>query len=161
MKACTSFTCTSVTLRAALAALTAAASLAVSAPASAQFAKPETAIKYRQSALTLLASHFGRMDGVVKGQVPYDADAIKQNVAIVSMLAQLPWAAFGEGTEGGGARPEVWSKREGFDAAQVRLKDAVAELSAAADTGDLSKLRAAFGKVGASCKACHDNYRKR
>jgi len=154
-------TCTSFTVRAGLAALTAAASLAVSAPASAQFAKPEAAIKYRQSALTLLASHFGRMDGVVKGQVPYDVDAIKQNVAIVSMLAQLPWAAFGEGTEGGGARPEVWSKREGFDAAQVRLKDAVAELSAAADTGDLAKLRAAFGKVGASCKACHDNYRKR
>jgi len=143
------------------AALVAVFSVAAVAPAQAQFAKPEVAIKYRQSALTLLASHFGRMDGVVKGQVPYDVEAIKQNVAIVSMLAQLPWAAFGEGTEGGGARPEVWSKREGFDAAQVRLNGAVAELSAAADTGDLGKLREAFGKVGASCKACHDDYRKR
>jgi len=130
-------------------------------PVQAQFARAENAIKYRQSALTLLASHFGRMDGVVKGQVPYEPEAIKQNVAIVSMLAQLPWAAFGEGTEGGGARPEVWSKREGFEAAQTRLLATVAELSAAADSGDLAKLREAFGKVGASCKACHDNYRKR
>jgi len=154
-------TCTPFRLRACRAALTVAVSLAVSTPAWAQFAKPEAAIKYRQSALTLLASHFGRMDGVVKGQVPYDADAIKQNVAIVSMLAQLPWAAFGEGTEGGGARPEVWSKRDGFDAAQTRFKDAVADLSVAAESGDLGKLRQAFGKVGASCKACHDNYRKR
>jgi len=143
------------------AALTAVLSVSASAPAQAQFARPEAAIKYRQSALTLLASHFGRMDGVVKGQVPYDVEAIKQNVAIVSMLVQLPWAAFGEGSEGGGARPEVWIKREGFEAAQVRLKGAVAELSAAADSGDLGKLREAFGKVGASCKACHDNYRKR
>jgi len=160
MKSCKKIRTSTITA-AITAALATVLSVSVTAPAQAQFAKPETAIKYRQSALTLLASHFGRMDGVVKGQAPYDVEAIKQNVAIISMLAQLPWAAFGDGTEGGGARPEVWSKREGFEAAQVRLTGAVAELSAAADTGDLDKLREAFGKVGASCKACHDNYRKR
>jgi len=141
----------------------AAAGLAatVGMPAFAQFAKPEDAIKYRQSALTLVASHFGRMDGVVKGRTPYDVEQIKQNVALVSTLAQLPWAAFGKGTEGGGARPEVWSDNEGFQKAQQRLRSAVTELSAAADSGELGKLREAFGKVGASCKACHDVYRAR
>lgn len=38
--------------------------------ASAQFAKPEDAIKYRQSAFVVLASQFGRMQPTVKGQVP-------------------------------------------------------------------------------------------
>jgi len=141
----------------------AAAALAavVAVPASAQFAKPEDAIKYRQSALTLMASHFGRMDAVVKGRVPYDVEQIKQNVALVSTLARLPWAAFGQGTEGGGARPEVWSQTEGFQKAQQRLLGSIDDLSAAAETGDLGKLREAFGKVGASCKACHDVYRAR
>ena len=35
----------------------------------------------------------------------------------------------------------------------------LAKLSAAADAGDLDKLRVAFGETGASCKACHDSYR--
>ncbi len=128
--------------------------------ASAQFAKPEDAIKYRQSAFVLLASQFGRMQPTVKGQVPYDAAAIKANVALVQTLSTLPWGAFGVGTEGkSSAKSEVWSDAAGFKAAQTKFESAIVKLSAAADSGDLDKLRAAFGDVGASCKACHDSYR--
>jgi len=132
-----------------------------SAPALAQFAKPADAIKYRQSALTLMASHFGRMQPVVKGQAPYDAAQIKANVQLLNTLAELPWAGFGPGTEGGDARPEVWSDAAGFQQKRDRLKENLAKLSVAADSGDLNKVRAAFGDVGASCKACHDSYRKK
>ena len=128
--------------------------------ASAQFAKPEDAIKYRQSAFVVMASQFGRMQSTVKGQVPYDAAAIKANVALVKTLSTLPWGAFGPGTQGkSNAKPEVWSDAAGFKAAQTKFEGAVVKLSAAADSGDLYKLRAAFGDVGASCKACHDAYR--
>lgn len=128
--------------------------------ASAQFAKPEDAIKYRQSAFVVLASQFGRMQPTVKGQVPYDAAAIKANVALVQTLSTLPWGAFGADTEGkSSAKPEVWSDAAGFKAAQTKFESAIVKLSAAADSGDLDKLRAAFGDVGASCKACHDSYR--
>jgi cytochrome c556 len=128
--------------------------------ASAQFAKPEDAIKYRQSALVVLASQFGRMQPTIKGQVPYDAAAIKANVALVQTLSTLPWSAFGSGTQGNSsAKAEVWSDAAGFKAAQTKFEGAVVKLSAAADAGDLDKLRAAFGDVGASCKACHDSYR--
>ncbi|GAB1579624.1 c-type cytochrome [Bordetella petrii] len=127
----------------------------------AQFAKPADAIKYRQSALTLMASHFGRMQPVVKGQAPYDAAQIKANVQILNTLSELPWAGFGPGTEGGDALPEVWSDAAGFKQKQDRFKENMAKLSAAADSGDLGQLRAAFGDVGASCKACHDSYRKK
>lgn len=128
--------------------------------ASAQFAKPEDAIKYRQSALVVLASQFGRMQPTIKGQVPYDAAAIKANVAVVQTLSTLPWSAFGAGTQGSSsAKPEIWSDAAGFKAAQTKFEGAVVKLSAAADAGDLDKLRAAFGDVGASCKACHDAYR--
>jgi len=145
-----------------LAVLACAASLACwAAPAAAQFAKKEDAIKYRQSALTLVASHFGRMTPVVKGQVPYDPAQIKANVALLRTLATLPWAGFGPGTEGGQAKDDIWLDEEGFKQAQQKLQDSLAKLSAAADTGELDKLRAAFGDVGASCKACHDSYREK
>lgn len=130
-----------------------------STPAAAQFAKPEDAIKYRQSALTLIASHFGRMQPVIKGQAPYDKAQIKANVDLLKSLSTLPWAGFGPGTEGGAARPEVWSDAAGFKQKQQAFEANVVKLSAAADAGDLDKLRAAFGDVGASCKACHDVYR--
>jgi len=131
------------------------------APSSAQFAKPEDAVKYRQSALTLIASHFGRMQPVVRGQAPYDAAQIKANVQLLRTLATLPWAAFGPGTEGGGARAEIWQKADDFKQKQQNLYANLDKLSAAADSGDLAQLRAAYGDVGASCKACHDAFRQR
>lgn len=132
-----------------------------SAPAQAQFAKPADAIKYRQAALTLMASHFGRMQPVIKGQAPYDAEQIKANVKLLNTLAELPWAGFGPGTEGGDARPEVWSDAAGFQQKRDALKENLAKLQVAADSGDLDKVRAAFGGVGSSCKSCHDSYREK
>ena len=127
--------------------------------AHAQFAKAEDAVKYRQSAFQLMASHFGRMQPVVRGQAPYDKAAIKANVDLLVTLSALPWPAFGDGMTGGGAKPEVWSDAAGFKKAEENYQASVAKLSAAANAGDLDKLRAAFGETGASCKACHDSYR--
>lgn len=126
----------------------------------AQFAKPEDAVKYRQAALQLIASHFGRMQPVMKGQAPYDAAAIKANVELLKTLSVLPWAGFVEGSQAGtGAKPDVWTDAAGFKAAQAKFEGAVDKLSVAANSGDLDRVRAAFGDVGASCKACHDSYR--
>jgi cytochrome c556 len=36
----------------------------------------------------------------------------------------------------------------------------VAKLNAAAKTGNLDQIKAAFGAAGASCKACHDDFRQ-
>eukprot|EP01036_Dinobryon_divergens_P054762 gene54762-73173_t len=54
--------------------------LAFAAPASAQFAKPEDAIKYRQSALFVMAQHFGRIGAMANGRVPFDAKAAADHV---------------------------------------------------------------------------------
>ena len=143
-----------------IAVLALACTTLFSAAANAQFAKPEDAIDYRQSAKTLMASHFGRMLPVIKGEAPYDAEAIKQNVAILNTLSALPWVAFGPGFEGGDSKPEVWTDAKGFDEKRENFKVAIQNLSTAADSADLSKLKAAFGKAGQSCKSCHDSYRK-
>ena len=57
-----------------LAALAATAALS-SVPAAAQFAKPEDAIKYRQSALFVMATHFGRIGAMAAGRVPNVSNA--------------------------------------------------------------------------------------
>ena len=130
------------------------------APAHAQFAKPQDAVKYRQSAMTLIAAHFGRLAAVARGAAPNDPAQVKANAHILQTLASLPWPAYGPGFEGGDSKPSVWSDPAGFKQKHEDLETKIAALSAAADTGDIAKLRAAVGAVGASCKACHDAYRK-
>ena len=52
---------------------------------------------------------------------------------------------------------------EGLDAASPQFVHRVAEsakLNAAAKTGNLDAIKTAFGAVGQSCKACHDDFRK-
>lgn len=134
---------------------------AVSAPAVAQFAKAKDAQEYREAAMTLMGSHFGRMLPVAKGQIPYDKQKIKENVAILNVLATLPWAGFAPGSEGGKAKDDVWLDPDGFKQAQDKLHASLKKLTTAADAGDYDAFRVAFGDVAKSCKSCHDSYRKK
>ena len=147
----------------ALACLAVAAALvALATPASAQFAKPEDAIKYRQGALTVMATHFGRIGAMVNGRVPFDAKVAAENAEIVANMAKLPWAAFGPGTEKGAipsrAKPEIWAEQAKFKDLSEKMMAETTKLAAAAKTGNADALKTAFGATGASCKACHDNY---
>jgi cytochrome c556 len=145
-----------------LAAALTTASLLAAGTASAQFAKPEDAIKYRQSAFTVMAAHFGRIGAMVNNRVPFDAKMAADNAAIVATMSTLPWAAFGPGTDAGAptrAKPEIWREQDKVKAAADKMVAEVAKLDAAAKTGNLDQIRAAFGAVGQSCKACHDAYR--
>lgn len=133
-----------------------------SLPAAAQFAKPEDAVKYRKSAFTVMATHFGRIGAVVQGRVPYDAAAVTANADIVMTMSKLPFAGFVEGTGGtdkGTPKANVWSDRAKFDAAAKKMQDAVAKLDAAAKANNLDQIKAAFGEAGGACKACHDDFR--
>src|SRR6187551_1225745 len=89
----------------------AAATAALVSPASAQFAKPEDAVKYRQSALFVMAQHFGRIGAMVNGRAPYDAKAAVDNAEVVADISKLPWAGFGPGTDkiSQKAKPEIWT----------------------------------------------------
>jgi len=62
----------------------AAACAATTLPAAAQFAKPEDAIKYRQSALFVMSQHFGRLGAMANGRAPYDAAAAAANAEVVA-----------------------------------------------------------------------------
>ncbi|MCY7304836.1 MAG: cytochrome c [Rhodoferax sp.] len=140
----------------------AAAAITMAAPAQAQFAKPEDAIKYRKSALTVMSTHFGRVGAMVAGRVPFDATAAASNAAIAESMSKLPWPAFVEGSGVGDtkARPEIWSDAAKFKAANEKMQAAMSNLATVAKGGNLDAIKTAFGPAGATCKACHDDFRK-
>lgn len=140
----------------------AAIGMMASAPAAAQFAKAEDAVKYRQAAFTLMGAHFSRIGAVVKGEAPY-GPSVAADAKIVETLSHLPFPAFVEGSDSGdtGARGEIWMKREDFDKKAETMQQKVAELSKAAASGDEGALKGAFGAAGKACKDCHDDYRNR
>lgn len=141
-------------------ALALAAAAAVTAlPAAAQFQRPEDAVKYRQSAFTVMAAHFSRIGAMAQGRVPFDAAAAAANAEIVSTMSRLPFVAFVDGSQAGKAKAEIWSDRAGFNAAATKMQEEVAKLATAARSGNADQVRAAFGATAGTCKACHDNYR--
>ena len=132
-------------------------------PAAAQFAKPEDAIKYRQSGMTLQGAHLGRIGAMVNGKVPFDAKAAAENAEVLAFVSKLPFAGFIEGTDKAAntkAKPEIWSEPDKFRAGATKMQEEAAKLDVAAKTGDLAQIKAAFGATAQSCKACHDNYRR-
>ena len=135
--------------------------VACALPAHAQFAKPEDAIKYRKAGFTLMAAHFGRLGAMAQGRVPFDAKVAAENADVLATVAKLPWAAFGEGTDKGEtrAKPEIWKESAKFKEAADKNQAEITKLVAAAKTGNLDNLKAAFGSAAPTCKACHDNFR--
>ena len=132
-------------------------------PASAQFAKPEDAIKYRKAAFSVTSAHFGRMGAMAQGKAPFDAKAAAENADLVVTFSKLPWAAFGEGTDVGEtkAKPEIWKQSAKFKEAADKFQQEALKLAAAAKTGKEDAFKAAFTATSATCKGCHDDFRNK
>ncbi len=135
---------------------------AIALPATAQFAKPEDAIKYRKAAFTVMARHFGIVAGMANGKIPFDAKAAADNAEIATVMSKLPYAGFVDGSDKGEtkAEPKIWAEKDKFNAAATTMQEAMAKLNVAAKGGNLDAIKAAVGETGKACKACHDNYRK-
>ena len=136
--------------------------LMLALPAAAQFAKPEDAIKYRKAAFTVMGNHFARVGAMASGRAPYDAKAAVENADIAAAMSKLPWAAFTEGSDKGEtrAKPEIWKDSAKFKEAADKMQSELTKLDVAAKAGNLDALKTAFGPAAATCKGCHDNFRK-
>lgn len=142
-----------------IALIFAASTILVSVSAQAQFAKPEDAIKYRQSALSVMGAHTGRLGAMVNGRVPFDAKVAQENADIIATIARLPWQGFGAGTEGGKAKTNIWSDGARFKSGNEKLAADASALAVAAKSGNLDQIKVAFGAYAGNCKTCHDVYR--
>lgn len=142
--------------------VTSVASIMMALPAAAQFAKPEDAIKYRKASFTVMSAHFGRVGAMAAGRAPYDAKAAVENADIAAAMSKLPWTAFTEGSDKGEtrAKPEIWKDSAKFKEAADKMQAELAKVAVAAKAGNVDALKTAFGPAAASCKGCHDNFRK-
>jgi len=126
------------------------------------FQRPDQAIRYRQSSMTVLAAHFGALGAMANGRAPFDAQAAARHADVIAVVATLPWQGFTPGTDKGNtkAEPGIWTEPAKFKAASDHMQEELRKLAAAAKTGNLDKLKVAFGPAAASCKACHDDFRR-
>ena len=130
-------------------------------PATAQFAKKEDAVSYRQSAMFIQGQHFGRIAAMANGRVPFDAAAVVANAEVVAAMSKLPWPAFAAGAEGGKAKPEIWTEAPKFKELSEKLRADTDKLVVAAKGGNLDAIKAQVGATGDTCKACHDAFRSK
>lgn len=142
------------------ACLLAVSALTLSVPASAQFSKPENAIKYRQSAMFMMAQNFGRVAGMAGGRIPFDAKVAADSAALADLMAKLPWEGFVAGTDSGKtkAKPEIWTNRAKFDDYAKKMQTEMAKLVVAAKSGNLDSIKVAVNATGGTCKSCHDDF---
>jgi cytochrome c556 len=140
--------------------------LAAAATAVAQQApKPEQLIKWRQSAYQLLAWNTGRVKANVEGTYNKE-DVIKAANTIAAIANSGLGALYAPGTETGkgwhetAAKPELFTDKKAGEAAGNFNKEAN-ELAKVAALGDVAAVKAQLGKLQGTCKACHDDFRKK
>ena len=86
--------------------------------------------------------------------------AVEPAKAMVAFAKTIP-SLFPEGSGTGDTRalPAIWSDRAGFEKVAAEHLEAVEELEAAAESGDVSALGAQLKATGGTCGACHKPYR--
>lgn len=99
--------------------------------------------------------------GMLKGEVPFDAETAMASFKTWAEIAGEFGALFPEGSETGyktEAKKEIWSDRAGFNAELQKFSDA-ANAAVAANPQNLDELKVAAGPVFKTCKSCHESYR--
>jgi cytochrome c556 len=132
--------------------------LAASIGAQAQM-KPEDQLKQRKSAYAIIGSNFASLAAMAQEKKPFNKEEAARNAQLVAALADYPRGFFGEGTDKGEtkAKPEIWQKRQDFDAKMDKFIQVARTLPQ--NVGDLGAVKKAVADTGAACKACHDDYR--
>jgi cytochrome c556 len=141
---------------------------AVAAAAVAAYAQSDDrhpAVKARQAYFSLLGANVGPLAGMAKGDIDYDADVAKTHAANLSAMTGYNIAPhFPAGTAKADlpgqtrALAGIWDNLDDVMTKNGAMVEAIAALQGPAGEGRAA-LGPALGKVGATCKACHDDYR--
>jgi len=126
----------------------------------------DKAIKARQAMFQLYSFNIGVLSAMAKGDREYDADVAREaaeNLRAAAHLGQSQfWPPGSDNATDGNARtralPAIWSTFPAITEKADALKAATAALAPVAGNG-LDALKGGMGDVGASCKACHDDFR--
>jgi cytochrome c556 len=139
------------------------ATMSYAAHAQSIFARPTDAIKYRQGIFQVMGMHSQRIGSMVKNERPFDKAIAENDALIIEMMAKELDAAFPPGSDSqpSKAKSDIWQDPTQFKKKLDDLKTSSQKLSAAAKSGDIQILRAAFSTTAQSCKSCHEDFRNR
>ena len=137
----------------------------LAATATAALAGPiEEQIRFRQSAYSFAAWNIQKIKAqVVDHPETYNKDSVAAAANAIAAVANSGLGAlYGEGTDQGigwkqtRLKPEFFQKKDEVTKVANTFNEAANELAKVAATGDVNLIKAQFGKVGESCKSCHD-----
>ncbi|MFC2506579.1 MAG: c-type cytochrome [Kingella sp. (in: b-proteobacteria)] len=115
----------------------------------------------RTTAFKSFMPTFSSMGKVVKGDEPYDVAKFQAAAASFTKEAREPFEYFQNDPQGNGdALPAIWTNTADFAQKQTDFLNAVDKINAAAQAGNLEDIKIAYGEAAASCKACHESYRR-
>ena len=135
----------------------------VAASAQAQF-KPEEAIAYRQGIMKAQRWNLVPMAMMVQGKMPYDQAVFLTKAQRLNALSSMTADGFVAGSDTGAptkAKAEIWSNPTGFKQAADNFAAETPKLVAAAQSGNMDQIKAAFSAVVKTCDGCHDNFRSK
>lgn len=127
-----------------------------------------SAVKARQSQMTLYSFNLGLLGGMAKGDIEYDADAATGAARNLAALAQLDqsrlWPKGSDnaalGADVTAALPAIWEAGSTVGEKSMALATAAIAMEQAAG-GGLDSLRGAMGPLGKTCGSCHETYRQK
>lgn len=126
--------------------------------------KPEDAIKWRQSGYAFMAWNMGRIKANVDGT--YNKDEVIKAANAIQAIANsgmgalyLPGTDKGKGWKDTRVKPELFTDKEGVGKVATNFVQQANEMAKVAAAGDAAAAKAQFGKLGESCKGCHDKFR--
>jgi cytochrome c556 len=146
----------------------AALSLTVAATgnAAAEQLKPEEQILTRQAGYTFMSWNMGKIKANLEGDFSQQQVAAAAN-AIAGIANSGMGALYGPGTDKDigdvktRVKPELFTEQEEVGKVArnfIQAANNMAEVASMAESQD--DVKAAFGELGESCKACHDKFRK-
>ena len=127
--------------------------------------KPEDAIKYRQSGYGFMAWNMTRIKMNVEGGQFNKEEVIKAANAIQAIANSgmgalyLPGTDKGKGWEETRAKSNIWTEQEKLGKAAMAFNKEANEMAKVAATGDAAAVGAQLGKLGGTCKGCHDDFK--
>lgn len=145
-----------------VAGVAAAAALGAASGAMAQL-KPEETLKMRQGLMQAVKLQAGPMLGFAQGKndLPGDAAARAENLAMLAKLSPLGWGKGSEALDGSKTKAEAFGDKAAlFQDGWKAFAAESAKLAEAAKAGNADAIKAQAGAVGKTCKSCHDEFKK-
>ncbi|MFV0292898.1 MAG: c-type cytochrome [Paracoccus sp. (in: a-proteobacteria)] len=123
-------------------------------------------INAREGYMELLSVDMSTLAGMAKGDIPYNADAARRAGMNIEALSQYDFpglfiagSAPGDGADTD-ALPAIWEDSQAFAQKYASLQEAAAGAGESV-AGGQDSIGPVVQKLGGTCKACHDDFRKK